>query len=520
MVTTENGWPQINASQLDKSRLVLDNGRSIPAETAGGDAGLVLRCFFRWLDRNVETIDRGIRDDWFWSATNSVWNSNHLSGTAGDENATQWPMGPLNMPAWMVSKINEGIRLFEGTIFWGRVWRTPDEMHFQIQGNAAQIAPFAQKLREGYLALVEGATPRDPLSWPLPLGYYYGPLDGPNESISGLYANDSQWAKDHLGLWQDWAKVPVTQHWDADTADAVAALQQAKGWYTDDNPYKGVLYTGEWDEVFRHGWKWDGRLVPEPAPADRKGVYYSDISQYQDNPATPGPDPVNDQYPYRILSYRINTGNQLDGMAEANHLAAVRLLAKGKLDAIIPYYFHRPRRAGHNSVDTFISFLNQWEIPRQLIAMVDVESGSGSALGRVEGDQSREVNGDIDALLRTVGGDQRRVLGYHNAKADPGLWTQLPPWLKMVRPNYSIQPGKGFPEGPQAIIHQYTDKGRVAPWGGDDVDVNFFPGTLNELLDIFGVREPAGEVPQTPTPEPEVVEITVKPGQIVRLTGA
>lgn len=277
VLITENGWPQINASQLNRDRLVLDNGRSIPAETVGGDGGVVLRAFYRWLDRNVQTGDRGGRDDWFWSATNDVWNSNHLSGTAFDKDASQWPWTQYNMPKEMVSKIREGIRLFEGTMFWGRDWSRPDEMHFQLNGSAAKIAPFAKRLREGYLGLLEGAKPADPLAWPLAAGYYFGPLDGPAESISGLYETDSKWAKDHLGLWQDRAGIKVTQTWTQQTADAVKALQKERGWDFPTNPFLGVIYIGEWDAVVRGLWKY--KLTP---PA---------VSPVTTPPAQPAPTP-------------------------------------------------------------------------------------------------------------------------------------------------------------------------------------------------------------------------------------
>lgn len=267
VLITENGWPQISANQLDRSKLVLDNDRSIPAETVGGDAGLILRAFFRWLDRNVDKIDVGIRDEWFWSATNDVWNSNHLSGTAGDYNAQKWPWQQYTMGKEMVAKIREGIRLFEGTMFWGRDWSRPDEMHFQINGSAEKIAPFAKKLREGYLGLVEGAKPADPLAWPLAAGYYFGPLEGPNESISGLHESDSKWAKDHLGLWQDRAGIKVTQTWTKETADAVLALQKEKGWAFPTNKYLGVIYIGEWDAVVRGLWKYKPVVAP-PAPPE------------------------------------------------------------------------------------------------------------------------------------------------------------------------------------------------------------------------------------------------------------
>ena len=148
---TENGWPKIPANQLDRG---LVPGTTQALEVRAGDVSVILKGFAAWYHRNVEPIDRyKPRDDWGWSATNDVWNSNHLSGTAIDINATQYPWKRLTMPKDRVAKVLQGIKLFEGTVFWGRGWRTVDEMHYQIQGNAQAIAPFANKLRSGYLGI-------------------------------------------------------------------------------------------------------------------------------------------------------------------------------------------------------------------------------------------------------------------------------------------------------------------------------------------------------------------------------
>ena len=107
---TENGWPQVPASALDKG--FIPGSNVVRLETLAGDVTTILKGFAAWLDRNVEDMEynynNGERDDWAWSSTNSVWNSNHLSGTAFDYNATQWPMGYYRMPTWMVDRKPEG----------------------------------------------------------------------------------------------------------------------------------------------------------------------------------------------------------------------------------------------------------------------------------------------------------------------------------------------------------------------------------------------------------------------------
>ncbi|MGB0971745.1 MAG: peptidoglycan-binding protein [Mycobacterium sp.] len=69
---------------------------------------------------------------WGWSATNDASNSNHLSGTALDINAPQWPWGYKTMGPVLVGKIRRLLTDYEGAVFWGRAWSKPDEMHVQM----------------------------------------------------------------------------------------------------------------------------------------------------------------------------------------------------------------------------------------------------------------------------------------------------------------------------------------------------------------------------------------------------
>ncbi|MBF6483850.1 M15 family metallopeptidase [Nocardia otitidiscaviarum] len=151
---TENGWPQIPASMLDRGPIP---GTRAVVELRAGDVSTVLKGWAAWYHRNVEPVDAGRRDEWGWSPTNSVWNSNHLSGTAIDINATRYPWKHYTMPADKVAKVRHGLDLFEGTVFWGRDWGQmnswPDEMHYQINCGARELAKFAAKLRAGHLGI-------------------------------------------------------------------------------------------------------------------------------------------------------------------------------------------------------------------------------------------------------------------------------------------------------------------------------------------------------------------------------
>ncbi|MBM4575999.1 hypothetical protein GS415_10405 [Rhodococcus hoagii] len=145
-------------------------------EIRAGIPATILNAWLAWYHRNVEDIETnynsGERDEWGWSATNVVSDSNHLSGTAVDINATQYPWGvdaSVNMPPERIAKIREGLRLFEGSIYWGQDWNRRDPMHFQLNWPEwdARNAAFAKKLEEGYLGIYAD-EPDAPLPSPLP----------------------------------------------------------------------------------------------------------------------------------------------------------------------------------------------------------------------------------------------------------------------------------------------------------------------------------------------------------------
>ncbi|WP_235681369.1 M15 family metallopeptidase [Tomitella gaofuii] len=145
-------------------------------EVRAGIAATILNAWVAWYHANVESVDRyKPRDYWGWSATNDVWNSNHLSGTAVDLCATQYPWGLRTMPEGRRAKIREGLRLFEGTIFWGADWGRADEMHYQLnypEGDARNAA-FVKKLEDGYLGI-------------------YGPGGGSGEEVAGLAISENR----------------------------------------------------------------------------------------------------------------------------------------------------------------------------------------------------------------------------------------------------------------------------------------------------------------------------------------
>lgn len=146
---SESGWRMVN-----RDGCVVTNPVpfSDTAPVRAGDAATILNAWLVYYHRNVEPI---ISPVWGWSATNDVRDSNHLSGTAVDINAPKYPFGTFRMPPEIVRRVEEGLRLFEGTVFWGRRWSYPDEMHYQLglPESDARISRFAARLTAGYLGL-------------------------------------------------------------------------------------------------------------------------------------------------------------------------------------------------------------------------------------------------------------------------------------------------------------------------------------------------------------------------------
>jgi len=139
---SENGWRMCNA---DETVVVTVAGMKLRVRS--GHAATVLEAWLHWYHENVEPIDKyKPTDDWGWSATNDVATSNHLSGTAVDINATQYPWGQRVMPNARKAKIREGLKLFEGNIFWGADWSRADEMHYQLNAGTSSGTGASQKL--------------------------------------------------------------------------------------------------------------------------------------------------------------------------------------------------------------------------------------------------------------------------------------------------------------------------------------------------------------------------------------
>lgn len=207
---TEDGWRCCNRDECDIVRIpelyLVDT-----APLRKGAPLTILGAWLYWYDRNVEEITSSV---WGWSATNDVLGtpgrndgSNHLSATAVDVMAPKYPWQRYTMDAATISKVRKGLALFEGSVFWGRDWSRPDEMHYQMawpEGDERNEA-FAAKLRAGYLGIYAPAQPPAPVQKRFPqdltdreLLEYIAEQLGPGHpdwASKGMTLRDKVWSK-------------------------------------------------------------------------------------------------------------------------------------------------------------------------------------------------------------------------------------------------------------------------------------------------------------------------------------
>jgi hypothetical protein len=85
--------------------------------------------------------------------------------------------------------------------------------------------------------------PDNPDFFPLPDGFYFGPKEGPDESISGMSGEPKAWI-DRLKRWQGKAGVTPTGVYDSSTATVAKKIQQAAGY-----PVTGLIDSKTWERV-------------------------------------------------------------------------------------------------------------------------------------------------------------------------------------------------------------------------------------------------------------------------------
>lgn len=205
MATSQNGWP----ASSDKASIGINSSFSVagvtfPGGVKSGDVSTVLGYVANQFHDRVEPLVSG----WCWGYTyKEISGSNtlscHASGTAVDINAPDHPYGVHNtFTSAQVNAIHAILNEVSPAVEWGGNWGGSgvDAMHFEISGSSSTVASVAARLGGGSSTPPPaGGAP----GFPLPSGYYFGPLEGPTESISCMAPDGS----DHqyrpaLAQWQ------------------------------------------------------------------------------------------------------------------------------------------------------------------------------------------------------------------------------------------------------------------------------------------------------------------------------
>lgn len=179
---------------------------------------------------------------------------------------------------------------------------------------------------------------------------------------------------------------------------------------------------------------------------------FADVSEWQ--------RPLDNSYPYPVLSIRSNDGTYRDRHFARNWDTARRMLDSGKLRALIVYAVVYPS-TWQSSLQTHIDM--QGENRPDVVTMCDAESWGG----KIRGDQSdgfnRFVWGASDWRGTHIEGRPRRVCGYLNTN-DQHIWQTRPP-IGWIVPSYGRAPRFELRTADlraAMIAHQYTDGGG---WG-------------------------------------------------------
>lgn len=225
------------------------------------------------------------------------------------------------------------------------------------------------------------------------------------------------------------------------------------GWVMESNGTAGTCTTGTGaipqDSTYWNDW-WvydatiteDGtprQVLPVTAPAS-VDTLFADVSQYQ--------IPVDDTYPYKVLSIRVCDGSENQDTNFAQNYAWMRgALDSGQLTFGILYTYVRPSEWAANGQTMMAMIDGNGGLHPRCALMLDVESGDGNGTS----DQSTAIN-NLYALLGQYAGSDSRVIGYGNVGDLDSCWATKPPGIALIVAAYGSNP-----DYPGKIAHQYTD---------------------------------------------------------------
>jgi hypothetical protein len=252
------------------------------------------------------------------------------------------------------------------------------------------------------------------------------------------------------------------------------------------NPKRLCTAPEEWEITNPYATAWaylpgpiieDGTAVAAPPePAD---TLFADVSEWQ--------VPVDDSYPYRVISIRSNDGTHRDLDWATNYAWCRRAADDGRLALFLVYFVWRP---GVDNVAVLKSMVGD---PHPKMAVeIDVESWGG----QITGNQSAGLNAAHDELVAWLG-DPRRVTAYGNSGDLNNLWPSKPPGMSIRLAAYGSNPAY-----PGKLSHQFTNGqgyGGGLPEGAPpfgNCDMNFADGyTATAFAAACGIAT-------TPAPPP------------------
>jgi hypothetical protein len=146
---SQNGWPVVGSPEIENKAIPGTDVKAVPG-LLKGDVAWLLRWVGSEFNKRVDPlITPGC---WGWNAPTPIPGSdiysNHCSGTAIDLNAPHFPWTLKTMSARQREECRKIVNKTEGIVAWGGDFTTiTDEMHFEINGSAADVARIVKKLK-------------------------------------------------------------------------------------------------------------------------------------------------------------------------------------------------------------------------------------------------------------------------------------------------------------------------------------------------------------------------------------
>lgn len=261
---TENGWPSCGPDLLDRSPVP---GTTIVIPLQRGIPSRIMKAFAADFHAYVESLNnaRGGTDEGGWTPTNSVWNSNHLGGTAMDLNWSEhtFQVSYSGFTQAEIAAMRELLAWYENLIFWGQDWNSPkDAMHVQMNGNTynniAKCNDFIKrKIRvDGFSTFRRGGTGGGTTPHPTPVEDLYAQLGDNNDRVRHLQG----FFNDNFG---SYSKLEVDGDFGTET-ERVVKIFQARVGVADD----GLVGPITLAKLKEQGYKPLG-TTPPPTPVKR-----------------------------------------------------------------------------------------------------------------------------------------------------------------------------------------------------------------------------------------------------------